>query len=307
MPGPGGGGHGGGGGRGGSFGGGGHGGGFGGGGRGGGFGGGHPPRPHRPPFMGGWGWRPRPYGGGGCLGGLLGMIFVPVVVILMIILLIVGSLGLSDNVVIDNYDEGVFQEFAYDRYMQVFSAESDKEDQILLVFVAYEDNYTFNYIALTGDHIDRKIDNMFGSDNATELGRLMNNSISEYYKYSLDSNLAQVIDSLTEKVTALELESSFTCKTEHAAVRAELINETDLPLTSSTVVDALKDFTEQTGISFVVLVADSEDVFGTAMPRNSIATKALLVVLIVVIVILVVALVRKKNKGSSDDTRRYND
>lgn len=298
MPGPGGGGHGGGGGRGGSFGGGGHGG-FGGGGRGG-FGGGHPPRPHRPPFMGGWGWGPRHYGGGGCLGGLLGMILAPVILVLVIILLIVGSLGLSDNVVIDNYNEEVFQDFASDRYMQLFGNEADYEDQILLVFVTQEDYYSFNYIAWTGYHINSRINDMLG-DNTTELGRLMNNSISSGgYKYSLSRDLAQVITDLTEKVADLDLDNSLTCKTEHAAVRAELINESDLSLTASMVEDALKDFTEQTGISFVVLVADSADVFGVAMPRNSAATKILLVVLIVVVVFLIIKLIRKKNHGAAD-------
>lgn len=309
MPGPGGGGHGGGGGRGGSFGGGGHGGGgFGGGGRGGGFGGGgrggfgggHPPRPHRPPFMGGWGWGPRPYGGGGCLGGLIGMILAPVIVILVIILLIVGSLGLSDNVVIDNYDEEVFQDFASDRYMRLFGNEADCEDQILLVFVTKEDYNAFNYIAWTGYHIDDQINDMLG-DNTTELGRLMNNSISSGgYKYSLSRDLARVINDLTEKVADLDLENSLTCSGEHAAPRAELINESDLSLSASTVEDALKGFTEQTGISFVVLVANSADVFGVAMPRNSVATKILLVVLIVVVVFLIVKLVRKKNRGAAD-------
>ena len=114
MPGPGGGS------RGGGFGGGSRGGGFGGGGFGGGFGGGHRGGPH----FGGYHYGPRGphfhrhygYGGGGCLGGLLGMLMAPIIILFAAV---VGFFGLFGSALTNisnggqvQYNERTFQDYA---------------------------------------------------------------------------------------------------------------------------------------------------------------------------------------------------
>ena len=166
MPGPGGGARGGGGGRGfggfggggGSFGGGGRG--FGGGGRG--FGGG--PHYHRPHYHGGWFFGPRYhyYGGGGCLGGLMGLLLAPIILIMFAVLLIISMFGSAFNLVTTGgnltYDENIFQDYANEQYAAEFGMTKDYEDNLLLVFAVEDDEYyEYAYIAWCGDHLNQKI------------------------------------------------------------------------------------------------------------------------------------------------------
>jgi hypothetical protein len=122
MPGPGGGA------RGGGFGGGGsRGGGFGGGFGGGSRPGGHYHRPggfyHRPRFGYGFpffGFR-RPYfgyGGGGCLGGMMGLLFLPVLILLIcgsLVLNVIGSFGSS----VSNIANGDLNKYTFEKYLYV--------------------------------------------------------------------------------------------------------------------------------------------------------------------------------------------
>lgn len=298
MPGPGGGSHGGGGSRGGGSHGGGFGGSHGGGGfggpRGGGFGG---PRggggfggprggfggPHMGgfggPHMGGFGWHRRPprhYGGGGCFGALFSIFLVPIVFILFIAMIAFSSCSsngartrednmeyIGSNVEYDSadYDEDAFQDFADEMYEDEFGDSTAYEDNILLVVLTDDNYYDYYYIAWVGDHIATDINYMFGAEE-TELGEAMSDAINEAsYKYSLDSNLAQVIETMEENIAELGLDSSFKCQEEHVQVESHLTNKTGIDLTEETVNDALESFTETTGIPIVIVVQDADDVF----------------------------------------------
>lgn len=240
MAGPGGGGRAGGGGRG--FSGGSRGGGF----HGGGFHGGHAP-------VGGM--YPR-RGSGGCCGGFLGMLVLPLFVIFMVIYLLIP--GCSTN----SYDEEKFQDYANEQYQAEFGASDAYEDNLLItVLVDEKEYYSYYYIAWVGDHVDTQINHMLGN-NDTELGQAMEACISETsYKYSLDSGLAQVMETMTEKIRALNLESSFTCSENHAQVKSHLTNHSDVEMTEDTVNRALEAFTEATGIPVVIVVEDMNKVF----------------------------------------------
>ncbi len=304
MPGPGGGSRGGGGGRGGSF---------GGGGRGGSFGG---PRPggHRPPPMGGWGWhRPRHYGGGGCLSNLMGLILLPIFLVVALLLTMCNGA----NVMINNgYDEEVFQDYADAQYRAEFGNCAAYEDNILLVILTSEDYYEYYYIAWVGDHIVTDIDWMFGG-NDTELGQAMDACINaSNYKYSLDSDLAQVMQQMTQKVQDLELESSYSCNEDRSdAVVSHLTNHTDMEMTHTTVEDALLAFTAQTGIPVVIVVEQMDEVFGsTSASFAGISSQGILIGILVIlaIVVLAVVFIKRKNSqtnsnGSTQRNSRYSD
>ncbi len=275
MPGPGGGAHGGGGGRsGGGFGGGFSGGGsFGGGHHGGGFHGGF----HGPHFGGGWYHRPRRYHNGGCLGNIVGIFMTPLIIILFIVFGIIWLVG--DNVSVDNntnniinesvdvesvdiYDENTFQDYANKVYAEEFGDSTAYEDNILLVFLTEDENYyDYYYIAWVGDHIATDINYMFGNEE-TEFGVAVSNAITtSSYKYSLDANIAQIINTMEQNISELNTESSFSCEEDHIQVESHLTNKTSLELTEQTVNDALKSFTDSTGIPLVVVVDDISDVF----------------------------------------------
>ena len=321
MPGPGGGSHGGGGSRGG--GGGFSGGGFSGGSHGGGFNGGfnhHPGGGHRPPhhggyyhgphFGGGWYRRPR-YSGGGCFP-----------VLIFVVLFIIGgflSLFPSNNVeYIDSndgiYDENIFQDYANDQYEKEFGKTVAYEDNILLVFLAEDENYyDYYYIAWVGDHIVTDINYMFGNEN-TELGHAISNAVNtNSYKYSLDSNIAQVIEYMKNDIVAKNLESSFICNEDNAGYVSHLTNNTFIEMTEETVNTALQSFTEETGIPIVVVVEDIDDVFAVSdssaeqsqtVINTGFGVSKILVAFVVIAVIAVAVFLIIRNKKKMQELEK---
>ena len=314
MPGPGGGSRGGGGGRGGSFGGGSRGGSFGGG-----FHGGRPmggPRPpmggyHRPPMhrprppMGGWGMYPRRrYSGGGCLGSLMNMIFGPIIFVIVILFFLFIIMGNGVTVQeTGNYDENALQDYANRQYEAEFGGSSAYEDNLLITFlIDDEEYYDFYYIAWVGDHIATDINHMLGN-NDTVLGQAMNACINATsYKYSLDSNLAQVMEMMSRKIQALGLENSFTCTENHAQVTSHLTNHTNLDMTEDTVNDALAAFTDATGIPVVIVVEDMDAVFGRTVANTSGSSVSFVLILGLIAIVVIVLVVKKQRRRNFGDT-----
>lgn len=310
MPGPGGGrsggGFGGGGSRGGGFGGGG----FGGGHRGGGFGGHH--HHHY-----GWGFGPRfyfgprYYGGGGCLGGLLGVLIAPFVLILFAVLIFMSTMGSAVTAFreggVVEYDERTFQNYADECYAAEFGSSSAYEDNLLIAFLVDEKCEEFYCIAWVGDHIATDINLQFGGADSP-FGRAMYSSINAtYYAYSLDSNLATAMDQMKTRVTALGLPSSYTCTENHGQVTSHLTNRSELSLTESTVNDALVRFTEATDIPVVIVVDEMEDVFGRTMPGEYVVTLLIGVALLALGIYLIVRAVKSNKKKDGDGGNRYTD
>ena len=273
MPGPGGGSRGGGGGfsgggrggfSGGGFSGGSRGGGFGGGPRPGGFGGPHHHHHHHGPHFG-WGWGHRHYhiGGGGCLGPAAGAIFVAIFLVFMLIYMLLPA---SDGTVNfgKEYDEATFQAAADEKYAEYFASGATYEDNLLLYVLVEEECEQIYFIAWVGDNIQYEINNLFGGNNS-ELGRAIGNNVAQYYAYSLDSNLAAVVNDMEARIASMGLDSSFKKSTTPASPsESKLVDLTGAgvpDLTASTVNDALASFTETTGIRTVLCVDYIDNVF----------------------------------------------
>jgi len=306
MPGPGGGS------RGGGFGGGSRGGGFGGG-HGGGFGGGHFGGHHRPPFHHHGGWYHRHYyGAGGCLGGFLGMLMMPIIMLLVAGMFLFGIIGSSFATVANGgrivYDEATLQDYANTQYAAAFGSSSAYEDNLLLVFLTNEEADGYYSIAWIGDNVKTEISNMFG-DETTEFGiAVLGNINSEYYAYSLDSNLASVVDTMTGHVSRLGLESSFKKQSDHSVMsEPKLINNTSLSMTKDTVEDALVEFTAKTGIPIVIVVEDMEVVFGKTVTTTDWSGIILSLGFIALAIFLIVkAFKERKNSNNKDDNNSSN-
>lgn len=260
------------------------------------------PRP-----VGGWGMHPRRRYGGGCLGGALNMILGPIILILVVVFFLFSFVRSGVTVRVEGgYDEETFQDYANSQYEVEFGRSSAYEDNLLItVLVDEEECYEYYYIAWVGDHIATDINHMLGNDQ-TELGQAMNNCIStSSYKYSLDSNLAQVMDMLTQEISGLNLESSFTCTENHAQVSSHLTNHSDLDMTESTVNEALARFTEATGIPAVIVVEDMNEVFGRTVAETTGSSRSFtfvaIVGLIAVMVIVFVVKSQRRRNGVDDD------
>ena len=295
MPGPGGGSRGGGGGfsgggrggfSGGGFGGGNRGGfgGFGGGPRPGGFGGHHHHHHHHHGPIFGWGWgRPRYYYGGGCSG----VIFAPMIIAVLLIFLFAYILmpsGEPDNFG-KEYNEAAFQAAADEKYAEYFASGATYEDNLLLYVLVEEDCEQIYFIAWVGDNIQYDINYLFGG-NSSALGRSIGNNVAQYYAYSLDSNLAAVVNDMEEQIVGMNLTSSFKKNTKPASPSesklVDLTGEGVPELTAETVNDALASFTEATGIRTVLCVDRIDNVFGSS--RGNGGAIALLVIAIGVLV-----------------------
>jgi len=281
MPGPGGGGSSGGGFGGGSFGGGGGfsgGGGFGGGSfggsfggnnNGGSFGGHHHGHHHHGPFFGGpFFGRRRTYVGGGCGGAL----FTVVVIGMFALFALLWLKGEPSHITINGqpvyigeegiiYDERTMQDYANSRYKEAFGDYEGYEDNILLVFLANEEADGYYTIAWVGDNIKTEINEMFGE--YTEYGEYMNQYINtNYYGYTLDNNLADVVRAMEKSIVDANLGSSF--KSDAVVVpekKSELKNYTQFDIVKEVVNDAVTSFTEKTGIPLVIVVDMAEEVF----------------------------------------------
>lgn len=247
---------------------------------------------------------------------MMSLMLAPIILVFLAIMLIfssISSLGVAFGDVASGgsvtYREEMMQDYADSQYAEIFGSSTAYEDNILIVFLVDEDLYQYQFIAWVGDHVETDINRMFGN-NQTELGRAFASSVAENYKYSLDSNLAMAVETMEDQILAKELGSSFKCQEDHAQVGSKMINKTELPLTEATVNDALAKFTESTGIPLVVVVEDSQDVFGKQIAASSILTLIIAGVLIVVAIVLFVKAVKKskedppKGNGQQDDRQR---
>ena len=259
-------------------------------------------------YRGGFFFGPRYYGGG-CAGGLLGMIFLPAIVILLAAVFLISSIASAFSIAgqggIVEYDETAFQDYANAVYEDAYGARSGYEDNVLIVFTTNETNDEYYCIAWVGDHVARDINYMFGGS-SSDFGRAINSSINQQsYKYSLDSNLADVVETLADKAVLKNLTNSHTCKEDQGG-ESRLINKSELDLSHEEVEGALEYFTEKTGIPISIVVDEEEDVFGKHMPFSVIFT---IIISIVVMAVAAFALFKafKYRNGGPNDNNMFDD
>ena len=204
---------------------------------------------------------------------------------------------------ISTYDEYKLQDYADKQYYAEFGDTEDYEDNLLIVFlVEDEEYYDYSFIAWVGDHVNPRINEMFGS-NHSKLGRAIESSAinSATYKYSLDSGIAQVMTTMQNHVEGLGLQSSYVCGNDDHEYRSHLTNMTSIDMTESTVNMALEEFTAKTGIPVVVVVDDIEDVFPKTLSFSDIITVIVSIGLVIVAIVLIVKAVKNAKKKDEDD------
>ena len=246
---------------------------------GGGFGGHHhtPPPPHHHHHHGPHFWGPyrpwrRTYIGGGFGGGCFSALVIALLCIFATIWLFLPDEGVTINLgEEDIYNEATMQDYANDKYMQYFGSSTAVEDNILLVFLTNEDCDGYYTIAWVGDNVKDDINNMFGE--YTEYGEALYNNVDEYFAYSFDSDLADVIETMTQHITALNLDSSFYWESDRSNLAdSKFVNLTTMDLTTEIVHRAITDFTDKTGIPMVIVVDSAEEVFGVVTTTDNTVT-----------------------------------
>ena len=236
------------------------------------------------------------------------MIMFPVIMLLVVVVLLVGTIGSSLTNVANGgtvtYDESTFQNYANMRYAEEFSTHTAYENNILLVFLTNEECDGYYCIAWVGDNIASEINAMFG-DEYTAFGQAVRGSInSEYYEFSLSSNLAMVMDKMTANVTRLGLSSSFRREISNSdPAPSRVVNYSKVSITNETVDLALADFTEATDIPTVIVVDTMENVFGKSISSDDVFTIIVLLIFAGVAIYLIYNAFKqnKKNKNKNND------
>lgn len=254
-----------------------------------------PPR-HNP---GGFGFGPRPRRHGG---GCSSILVIPILIIFLLLFLFSAVTG---NVTVEGheaaitsgsksytYSEEDFQDFADQEYRKAFGSADRYEGNILLAILTNDEADDYFALAWVGDDIDPEIREMFGG--YTELGDAMNRYVNgTYYAYSLDSDLAAVVQEMTTQV------SPISSGTPLSSGDAYLVNYTDLDLSAETVDHALEEFREKTGIPMVIVVESLEKVFPVKLAFGSILNSGIMPVVLVILVIAGAVIVKKK-KAAND-------
>ena len=203
--------------------------------------------------------------GGGFGGGCFSIVFILIFVAFAALFFFMPNgavIDFSDGVTIHEeiYDEATMQDYANEKYMKYFGNTSAVEDNILLVMLTNEACDGYYTIAWVGDNVDLSINDMFGE--YTEYGMYLNMHIDEYFAYSLDTDLAQVVKELTNDITGLGLDSSFNWDSDRSSLaKSKFVNQTTMELTPEIVNAALEEFTAKTGIPMVIIVDSAERVF----------------------------------------------
>ena len=222
------------------------------------------PRWYRPYYGG--------YYGGGCLGGLVGLVFLPLFLILFAAIMLFSSVGTAFSAVANGgvvqYDEMKFQSYADSQYKEAFGTGDTSEDNILLVFGLDEERQQPYVIAWVGDNIHRNITNAFGNER-TKFGQTVNNNLPTNYDNAMSKSLSNIVLDMGDYIDALNLSSSFDYDTEGQRRDSYLVNKSTLSISEQTVNNALDQFTAQTEIPMVIVVAEAEEIFGKTIPMGS--------------------------------------
>lgn len=195
------------------------------------------------------------------------------------------------------YQPTAIRDYAENSYDTYFAGERH-EDNLLIVILPREDGvYQYDIMVAGGEHLDEDVMEYFG-----DLPDVWGDPDSEITEERpLAIRLADSIRGMGRG-----LNKSFTspnywgspldCKEEGGEPKAQLINETKLPIDVDKVEPALKTFAKNTHIGLVVIVADQDDVFDRYLPEGVIHTLLMLgaALIVAAAVIVVVALNWKK-------------
>ena len=233
-------------------------------------------------------------------------IFITIIITAMLISMLADGFGSILNGGRIVYDEKEFERYANNAYISEFGTSSATEDNILIVFLTNEEYDGYYTIAWVGENVQYKINESFG-DQTTAFGSAMHSSInSEYYEFSLASNLAMAVSKMTGTVEGMGLTSSFITKKDHGNMTpSHVTNKSELVLNEETVNVALREFTEKTEIPMVIVIDTVENVFGKSFAPTDIVIIIALLALAVGMIIFIVKTVKKhkaeKNSNGKDD------
>lgn len=257
-------------------------------------------------------WRRPYYGyGGGFFGGLFGLFFLPIILLLFAGLILVTSVISLISVLaqggVVQYDRQEFQNYAKAAYAEHFDPKSTGYEDNLLIFIATVEGYdTYHAIGVVGDNINDPIYYMFDEGGAFDAA-LYKALPNEDYNVSFDRDLRAAIYTLETEV--LKNDKIF-LKSPTAAKRdAEVIikdeNLSDFPKDGYTY-EALESFSEKTGINVVLIIQDEEAVFGRTVPASVIISGILSLIICIFAGVWIYKSAKARKRAKREQENRQN-
>lgn len=244
--------------------------------------------------------------GGIRLGRSLGILFAPLLLVLLIlslIVMVIGMIGSSSSNINKVgrffYSERLLKNYAETQYTNHFIKANNYENNILIAFLIDDEYSTYYTTAHVGSNVKPEICQLFGND-MTPFGREIAGNLSSYYENSLGSNLSSIVEGMTDSVVNLSLGSSFISEeggeTEHFS---KIYNESNIININEEIVNnALKQFSQETDISLVIVVDDINEVFDNSVQNTYRLRTAFAIILSGVSLYLLIRALRGKERSS---------
>lgn len=226
------------------------------------------------------------------------MIMLPIIFVLIFVLIFFGSFtGAISNIANGGsveYNERTMQTYGNEQYAKAFGSSERYEENIMIIFLVNDKYDGFYTYACVGDELDVNVKELFGNE-YTEFGYTVLNTVnSEYYEFSLSSNLADVMSKMADKVVK---KGSVPPEGFASEGLSKLTNYSSLALNEGTVNNALEEFTAETGIGASIVVEDMEKVFGKSISFADIMTVIIMIALLALIIYLIYKAVRSRKNG----------
>ena len=236
------------------------------------------------------------------------MIFVPIIMLIFVGMMLISSFGTAIGNVASGgqvmYEESVMQEYADDRYKEIFGATDDSS--ILVVFLTNEECDGYYAIAWVGYDLKPEIYDLFGGESAPFSQMMLSTINSTYYGKSLPGDFSSTMNKLASRIESFGYDSSYKPGKHAGYTQSRLVNYSSLDISESVVNESLEDFTERTGIPAVILVDEMEDALGKYIRRQDIILVVIFVALLGFVVFLVVKAYREKKKYGTGGTAQNN-
>ncbi len=189
-----------------------------------------------------------------------------------------------------DYNAQLFKAYARTQYDFYFANTANNEDNFLIVILPREEGeYQFDYVAVTGDHVDVDLKDYLGEDAAVLGDTEM--PLTEYSTF--DSRLTNFINNKIRNIsTKFNRETALDCREASFSSSAQLINTTDLKLDDEKIRQTMNTCKQELEMGLVVIVADQDEVFDRYLPIESVITLAITSVVAVVLIIGLVFLIR---------------
>ena len=199
------------------------------------------------------------------------------------------------------------ESYAMDQYAVEFDDAPGYEDNILIVFLVDEKRESFYTMAIVGYNIKDEINDMFGNQ-YTEFGRELTDNLTPRYENTLSKDLRSTINGMTDHVVNLGLATSFyDNEGSPGTYRSHVTNHSTLAVSHETINSALTEFTEETDIPIVLVIADMDDVFDKRVAGYDLFTIIVALIFCGVAIYFIVCAFKGKNSprdGGSDDGSR---